>query len=141
MSKDDATLDRNKIMMESFLEKLDKDISAIDTFLSPECRIFLPGTNLPTDRDGFRDFVGELYSAFPDLSHEISRQIAQGDEVASIVIVRGTHKGKIFALEATGKEVIFTDIIIARIEDGKFTDLWAQFDVLGLVGQLKTPAC
>ncbi|HEY3278667.1 MAG TPA: ester cyclase [Syntrophorhabdaceae bacterium] len=136
MVKDSGATSESKTIVERFLKNLDKNLNAIDEFFSPGCRAYLPGNSLPVDREGFKGFVDMLYTAFPDLHHEIEHQIGEEKEVASLVTVRGTHKGEFQGMSPTGKEVIFTDIIMARIEDGKFVALWAQFDVSGLLRQL-----
>ncbi len=136
MVKNGGIPNENKAIAERFLKDLDEDIGAIDKFLSPGCRAHLPGNNLPVDRQEFKEFVGMLYTAFPDLHHEIEQQIGEGNKVASLVTVRGTHKGYFQGVSPTGRQVAFTDIIIAQIENGKFVSLWAQFDVLGLLHQL-----
>lgn len=56
--------------------------------------------------------------------------------MANLVTVWGTHKGNFQGISPTGRQVMFTDIIVTRIEDGKFFALWAQFDVIGLLRQL-----
>jgi len=129
-------LSENKAIVRDFLNRLDKNSAAIDDFFSADCQAYLPGSPLPTDREGFKRFVHMLYQAFPDLHHEIVQQVAEGDRVASIVTARGTHLGDFQGIPATEREVVITDIFVARIEDGKVTALWAQFDALGLLQQL-----
>lgn len=136
MIKDGGTPSENKAIVERFLKNLDEDICAIDEFFSHDCRVHLPGSDLPVDREGFKKFVGMLYAAFPDLHHEIDHQIEEGNEVASLVTVRGTHRGDFQGIPPTGRQVMFTDMIMARIEDGTFFAFWAQFDALGLLRQL-----
>jgi len=130
------TLDQNKAVMRGFLEELDKDRTAIDTFFSPGCLAHLPGNPRPTDRDGFKGFVTLLYTAFPDLHHKVEEQIAENDKVVSLVTARGTHRGDFQGIAPTGKQVIITDIIITRLQGGKAVELWAQFDALGLLQQI-----
>ncbi len=67
--------DGNKGFMRSFLEELDKNLSAVDEIFSPRCLAHLPGVAEPTDREGFKNFVASLYAAFPDLHHEVEEQI------------------------------------------------------------------
>jgi len=130
------TLDQNKAVMRGFLEELDKDRTAIDTFFSPGCLAHLPGNPRPTDRDGFKGFVTLLYTAFPDLHHKVEEQIAENDKVVSLVTARGTHRGDFQGIVPTGKQVKMTDIIITRLHEGKDVELWAQFDALGLLKQI-----
>jgi len=130
------TISQNKGVMRSFLEELDKDLTAINKFFSPTCLAHLPGNPEPTDRQGFKDFVALLYAAFPDLQHKVEDQIAENDKVASLVTACGTHQGDFQGIAPTGKQVKITDIIITRIQGGKAVELWAQFDALGLLQQL-----
>jgi predicted ester cyclase len=129
-------IDQNKNFMRSFLEELDKTLTAIDTFLSPTCLAHLPGNPEPTDREGFKQFVTLLYTAFPDLQHKVEDQISENDKVVSLVTACGTHQGDFQGIPPTGRQVIIADIIIIRIQTGKAVELWAQFDALGLLQQL-----
>jgi predicted ester cyclase len=130
------TIEQNKDVMHGFLEELDKDRTAIDTFFSPSCLAQLPGNPEPTNREGFKHFVALLYTAFPDLHHKVEEQIAENDKVVSLVTARGTHRGDFQGIAPTGKRVIITDIIITRLQGGKAVELWAQFDALGLLQQI-----
>jgi predicted ester cyclase len=130
------TTDHNKAVVRIFLERLDKDLSAIEDFFIADCLANLPGNPDPTNREGFRQFVAMLYAAFPDLHHTVEDQIAENDKVASLVNVRGTHRGDFLGIASTGKQVVFKDFIITRIERGKVVELWAQFDALSLLQQL-----
>jgi predicted ester cyclase len=129
------TTDQNKAVVRIFLEKLDKNISAIEEFFIPDCPANLPGIP-PTDREGFRQFVAMLYAAFPDLHHTVEEQIAENDKVASIINVCGTHKGDFQGIPPTGRQVMFEDFMITRIQGDKVVELWAQFDALKLLQQL-----
>jgi len=130
------TTDHNKAIVRIFLERLDKDLSVIDDFFIADGLANLPGNSDPTNREGFRQFVAMLYAAFPDLHHTVENQIAENDMVASLVNVRGTHLGDFLGIASTGKQVVFKDFIMTRIQGGKVVELWAQFDALSLLQQL-----
>jgi len=130
------TTDQNKTVVRTFLGKLDKNISAIEEYFIPDCLAHLPGNPDPTDREGFQQFVAMLYTAFPDLHHSVEEQIAEDDNVASIINVQGTHKGDFLGVAPTGRQVVFEDIMITRFRGGKVVELWAQLDVLILFQQL-----
>ena len=128
--------ENNKALIRSFLVELDKGLDAVDRFFSHDCLIHLPGSVSPTNREGFKAFVGMLYTAFPDLRHSILDQFAEHEKIANIVSAHGTHRGAFQSIAPTGKAVVITDIIIVRVKDERFVELWAQFDVLGLLQQL-----
>jgi predicted ester cyclase len=128
--------EQNKALIRSFLVELDKGLDAVDRFFSPDCLVHLPGTPSPTNREGFKAFIGMLYTAFPDLRHSPIDQFAEYEKVASIVSAHGTHRGAFQSIAPTQKPVVITDIIIARVMNGRVVELWAQFDVLGLFQQI-----
>ncbi len=76
-----------------------------------------------------------LYSAFPDLRHTITEQIGEEDNIVTLLTVRGTHLGSFLWIPRTGKEVVFTDIVVTRLRQGKIAELNAQFDVLSVLTQ------
>jgi predicted ester cyclase len=128
--------EQNKALIRNFLIELDKGLDAVDRFFSPDCLVHLPGAVSPANREGFKAFIGMLYTAFPDLRHSIIDQFAEYEKVANLVSAHGTHRGAFQSIAPTGKAVIITDIVIARVMGEKVVELWAQFDVLGLLQQL-----
>ena len=130
------TTEKNKAIINRFLEELGKDLTAIDVFLAPNALAHLPGSPEPTNREGFKQFVTLLYTAFPDLHHAVEDQIAENDKVVNRVTARGTHQGYFHGIAPTSKQITIADIFITRIKEGKVIELWAQFDALGLLQQL-----
>ena len=128
--------EQNKAVVVQFLKGLDENLNIIEEVCAPELVAHIPGGAQPIVREGFRQFVSLFYRAFPDLSHTVEDQVAEGDQVVSRLTVQGTHQGPFQGMTPTGKEVKFTDIMITRIEDEKIMELWAQFDALGLLHQL-----
>jgi predicted ester cyclase len=128
--------EENKAFVRRFLMELDKDLSAVDEFFSPDCVAHLPGSPGPANREGFKQFVTLLYTAFPDLRHTLEDQIAEGDKVVSRVTARGSHQGPFQGVGQTGRQVMINDIMITCIKAGRVIELWAQFDALGLLQQL-----
>ena len=93
-----------------------------------------PGT--PPGAEGIRHVVTQFRGAFPDLKITIDAQVAEGDQVCSRATTRGTHKGTLFGIPATGKSVVMTGITWVRVVDGRITDSWVKNDVMGLMSQL-----
>jgi predicted ester cyclase len=130
------TGDQNKNQIHHFLKKLDDGRDIIEEDCSPHLIAHLPGSREPTDRQGFKQFIDLFYHVFPDLHHSVDDQMAEGNKVVSRLTVRGTHRGFLQGLAPTGKPVMFSDILITQFEGGMITELWAQFDALGLLQQL-----
>jgi steroid delta-isomerase-like uncharacterized protein len=94
-------------------------------------------SGFPRGRAGFLQFAASLRGAFPDLHVRIEDLIAEGDQVAARVSVRGTHKGMLLGrLPATGRSATWTGIDIFRLSDGKIVERWNERDLLSLLEQL-----
>lgn len=86
--------------------------------------------------ESFRQLVTAIRAAFPDLRATIEDQIAEGDKVVVRGTMRGTHRGDLFGIPATGKSFEITAIDILRIVDGKVVEHWGNEDDLGMMQQL-----
>ena len=78
----------------------------------------------------------EWFNAFPDLHFTINDMIVEGDQIAIRYTWTGTHKGKIKGIPPTNKKVTMWEVEIDRIAGGKFAEIWARYDTLGLMQQL-----
>jgi steroid delta-isomerase-like uncharacterized protein len=79
----------------------------------------------------------DLRSAFPDLTVTVDEIVAEGDRVAIVWTVRGTHRGEFLGIEATGNPVSMSGMDIFRITDGRIAEIWTVGDELGLLFQLE----
>ena len=87
-------------------------------------------------REAFKQFLSIWLTAFPDVQFTIEGMIAEGDSVAFRHTFRGTHKGDIMGIPATGKQVNVTGINIFRVAGGKIVEQWTNADDLGGMQQL-----
>ena len=76
------------------------------------------------------------YAGFPDLTHTIEEQIAEGEKVVNRLLIRGTHRGSFQGIPASGKAVAMPALTIQRIAEGKVAEQWIAFDAMGLLQQL-----
>jgi predicted ester cyclase len=89
-------------------------------------------------REGFKSWVADTHTGFPDLQFQITDAIAEGDKVVVTWTAQGTHKGelKLLNLPPTLKSVSFTGMIIYSIADSKVAEEKGEEDALGLLQQL-----
>lgn len=91
----------------------------------------------PVDVGDFERGVIGWREIFPDFSATVEELLTIGDDrVVTRVTYRGTHRGTLWGLEATGAEteVVGTDLF--RVVDGRIVELWHAVDHLELVRQL-----
>jgi steroid delta-isomerase-like uncharacterized protein len=86
--------------------------------------------------EGFKQFVRMYRKAFPDLLLTVEDQIAEGDRVVTRFTARGTHRGDLMGIPATGARVTITGISIDHMRDGKSVESWTNYDTLGMLQQL-----
>ena len=94
--------DDNKAIVRRFVEELDKrNLEGAMEFLASDFVFHGPAGQM--DREAFKRVASVVYSAFPDLSHTIEDQIAEGDRVVTRGTMGGTHKGEFQGIARDGK--------------------------------------
>lgn len=97
------------------------------------------------DRELAAEMEGpELYKAlatgtreiFPDMEFTVEDVVSSGEQVALRWIMTGTHEGRMFGVEPTGRQVELTAIEMNHFSEGKLIETWTQSDQLGLMQQL-----
>ena len=69
--------------------------------------------------DEMKRRVIRFRAAIPDLQVTIDRLVVEDDQLAVQVTFEGTHTGPFDDIPPSGKHYRWTDMIIARIQDGK----------------------
>ena len=113
------------------------DVSGADEAFSPDCVIHITGSPVPDlDLAGFKQMVGGLLAAFPDLRFAVEDQVADGEKVAMRWVAEGTHTGPLGPVPPTGKPMRVEGIIFDRVRDGRVVERWEQRDQPAMLRQL-----
>jgi steroid delta-isomerase-like uncharacterized protein len=112
-----------------------KNRAVIDELISPE---YLHHDVLSPDCgiDGYKQFVEQYLTAFPDIRITIHDEIVAGDAIVARWTATGTQNGNLMKLSPTGNRLAVTGITIARVKDGKIVESWNNWDALGMMRQL-----
>lgn len=78
-----------------------------------------------------------LKPAFPDLTVEIFDQIEEGNKVVTRKSIVGTHTGKLFDIEPTGKHIKIDVIDIVLIKEGTYFEHWGINTLQQIITELK----
>src|SRR5436309_1430248 len=62
----------------------------------------------------FQQVVGMYRAAYPDLRIDVEAQVAEGDTVVTRWTARGTHRGELMGIAASGKSIAIPGVIIDR---------------------------
>lgn len=85
---------------------------------------------------GAVEVAGTFRAAMPDLHITHDLLFGEGDKVIQRWHTVGTHRGDLFGVRATGKQLTITGINIFRIAGGRIVERWGTVDALGVLVQL-----
>jgi predicted ester cyclase len=85
--------------------------------------------HLPTNKEGFKQFINLLWNAFPDIKIMFDDIIIEGNKVACRYNLTGTHKGEFMGLQPTDKQLRVNGMTVFSFRDTKCIERW---DVLSL---------
>ena len=110
---------------------------AVDEIVASNCRFHDAAfPSLGAGPKNYKQHILDCRKAFPDLRFNIDDVIAEGKEVVLHWTARGTHSGTFLGAEATQRTVTITGTSISRIERGKLTEIWVDWNVQALLDQL-----
>lgn len=128
----------NKALVRRWLAEMDKrNLHIVDELVAVDYIDHNPPLpDLAPGREGVKQANALLLAAFPDATHTIEDQIAEGDKVVTRITVRGTFVGEYLGIPPNGKQITAEGIMIHRIAGGQMVEHWAMADNLRLFQQL-----
>lgn len=133
------TAEENKAIVRRVIEEVWNrgNLAVIDEIVADHYVGHDPSVPMPIQGpEGFKTWVGVARNAFPDFHIDLDDLVAEGDRIAGRITMRGTHRGDLAGIPATGRQVSFGGIFIRHLEDGKFVEGWDQADMVSLMQQL-----
>jgi steroid delta-isomerase-like uncharacterized protein len=132
------TTEQNKSVYRRFIQEVFNEgrSDALDALVSPSYVLHDAPPGAPSGPQAVAEIARMFRSAFPDLTITIDELVAEGDKVCARATTRGTHRGTIFGVAATGRPVTMTGLTMVRIVDGRLVESWVKNDVAGLMRQL-----
>jgi len=94
--------------------------------------------NLPTNKEGFKQFIYLLWKAFPDIRIIFEDIIIEGNKVACRYNLAGTHKGEFMDLQPTDKQFRVNGMTVFSFSNTKCIERWNLVDMISLREQLRT---
>jgi steroid delta-isomerase-like uncharacterized protein len=88
-------------------------------------------------REGFRQFVTRMRTAFPDFRYELDEVIAAGDRIVLRGRMTGTHRGPFMDLAPTGRTIDVPVMDVLRMSDAQqVVEHWGMTDTMAMMQQL-----
>ncbi|WP_444925370.1 ester cyclase [Microbulbifer sp. TRSA002] len=84
----------------------------------------------------FEEEVAKFHKAFKDIKAVSTKQVAEGDLVATHVTVSANHVGSFMGETPTKKTITWDAVEFSKIQDGKIVEAWVTWDKYGFLKQL-----
>ena len=113
-----------------------RDMAVVDELVADD---FVDHEEIPgvtNDKQGVKDFLQMMFTAFPDGQIMMEDVAVEGDKVWTRGHITGTHDGELMGIPPTGKKVEFESIDVVRVKDGKAVEHWGITDMASLMMQL-----
>jgi len=112
------------------------DYRLADQMFTSTAVLHFRGQNVPLTREAGLGIVRNWRTAFPDFHFTLEDMIVDGTKVALRIPFTGTHQGRFFGLDPTGKKINVTEMLILRLEGDKIAEMWEDYDEYGMRIQL-----
>jgi steroid delta-isomerase-like uncharacterized protein len=87
----------------------------------------------------FKQYVNKIRTAFPDFRNHIEEIIGENDKVVARLTYTGTHRGELFGVSGTGKQITYQGIAIFQFREGKIVSGFVLGDTESLKRQIAQP--
>lgn len=130
--------EQNKAVVKRFVEEFKNkaNLNIVDELFASEFVHHFKDPRLPPGREGMKMLGKSVFAAFSNVKATIEDLVANEEKVVERTIARGTHKGEFNGVPPTGKDVMWSEIHIYRLKNGKIAELWSEIDFLGLMMQI-----
>ncbi|MFZ0609230.1 MAG: ester cyclase [Xanthobacteraceae bacterium] len=85
---------------------------------------------------GFIAYLRSVRTALENFTCSIEELIAADDSAAARMRFSGRHRGKMFGIDATGRDIVWNGAAFFKTRDGVITELWVLGDIEAVRRQL-----
>jgi steroid delta-isomerase-like uncharacterized protein len=122
-------------LAEAYVQMLNThDPDLVDGFVATDYRNH--NAFVDDGREANRRFWTGFFAALPDLTATMEDLVVSGDRVVGRFIYRGTHRGELMGIPASGRPVEMRSIDIWRVADDMFVEHWDELNTLELLQQM-----
>ena len=107
----------------------DGRLDAVGEFFTPDYVAHLTDQDMTGGHDAIRKIVDMYRSAFTDLQFQVEILVEGKDRVAWQRTLRATHNGDFKGFPATGRPIVWRDMVISRFRDGLIAEDWVITDL------------
>jgi predicted ester cyclase len=124
-------LESNKALVRRLYEEAfnQGNLDVVDELIAPDIVTHDPIIlDAPAGGDSIRGGIELILEAFPDFHVEVLDLIAEGDRVASYLLMSGTNTGDYRRGGATNRKGTMRAFLLWRVSDGRLVESWGMAD-------------
>jgi steroid delta-isomerase-like uncharacterized protein len=114
------------------------NLDAMEDFIAPNIVYHALG-NPASDFAGIDGFVGFVMGGrtmMPDLQVMLQEEVVNGDSVALLWTIIGTHTGEVPGIPASGNAIMLEGMSLIHLEEGKIVEMWQAENELSFLTQI-----
>jgi steroid delta-isomerase-like uncharacterized protein len=133
-----STTENNKAVIRKFLEEVinQNRMGRADDLVGEDFVELDPLPGQRQGREGLKEVLGMMRTAFPDMHWVVEEMVAEEDKVVTRFTWTGTHRGTFLGVPATGRSVKVKGVVIDQLAGGKMNYSRILMDSLGMMQQL-----
>ncbi|HZW57555.1 MAG TPA: ester cyclase [Nitrososphaerales archaeon] len=108
----------------------------LDELVAQDCQLHFAEHSHSICSEKSRKVQREWVRSFPDLKFTVHNIVEEGDLSAVRLTFEGTHEEEFEGLAPTNKHIRVTEMLFAKVRDGKICEMWEDYDKLGMMQQL-----
>jgi steroid delta-isomerase-like uncharacterized protein len=115
-----------------------RDFDALDNLIAADVHRYSGATPDVAVRSlaDFKAFLHQDLAGVPDAVQEVNQIFSNGPMVAVHVTYKGTQSGPMGPFPPSDRQLELPFIGILRVEDGKISEIWVEWDNLNALSQL-----
>ncbi len=108
---------------------VDGDLDAVAEFFAPDYVAHLTDEDMKGGHEAIRRVLGMYRRAFAGFQVDVEILAKTKDRVAWQRTVRAVHKGDFKGFPATGRPMVWRDMVVSRFRDGLIAEDWLITDL------------
>lgn len=105
------------------------DLAAVSEFFTPDYVAHITDRDQKGGHAWVRRYLRMIRRAFPDVQVEVEVLVQGKQRVAWQRTLRGTQRGDFAGFPATGKRIVWRDMITSQFRDARFAEDWVVTDL------------
>jgi len=104
-------------------------MESIEQYFTPDYVAHITGRDIKGGHDGIREVVGKTRAAFSGLQVEVEILLEAETRIAWQRTMKGKQGCAYQGFPASGREILWRDMIVSQFRDGKIAEEWVVTDL------------